>query len=424
VALKTKFVASKLRHDMFTWLPEYDEPLAKHYGYRRSVHQGALKHGETYSFYQANLERKFGDNYIATWQDVTVKRMMNWGFTSFGNWIDPMFYHDNRVPFFANGWIIGDFKTVTSGNDLWSPLPDPFDPIFAQRARATVEQIADEVKNNPWCVGVFIDNEKSWGSKGSDQSRYAIVINTLKRADDDSPTKAHFTQLMKRKYQDIQALNTSWNTDINSWQQFESGIDLSEFTKAQINDYAVMLTAYANEYFSIVKTELKRVLPNHMYMGVRFASWGMTPEIIDAASAHVDVMSYNVYKEGLHANYWKFLEEVDMPSVIGEFHMGAMDSGLINPGLVHAQTQQDRANQYINYMGTVVDNPYFVGAHWFQYIDSPLTGRAYDGENYNVGFVSVTDTPYQPMIKAVKQVNSELYPRRFKQVFETNVKDH
>ncbi|WP_448248415.1 beta-galactosidase [Thalassotalea agariperforans] len=413
-AKATAYVASDIRRNMFTWLPEYDEPLAKHYGYRRSVHQGALEHGETFSFYQANLERKYGENYIETWKNVTIKRMRNWGFTSFGNWIDPMFYHDNQVPYFANGWIIGNFKTVSSGDDLWSPLPDPFDPLFATRARVTLEQIAEEVKNNPWCVGVFIDNEKSWGNNTSTNGRYSIVINTLRRSDKDSPTKTQFTQLMKSKYKEISALNSSWKTQIDSWQDFSNGVDLAEFTDEQLVDYADMLTLYANEYFSIVKTELKRVLPNHMYMGVRFASWGMTPEIIAAAKPHVDVMSYNIYKEGVHSKYWQFLEQVDMPSIIGEFHMGAMDTGLLNPGLVHAKTQQDRAQQYLNYMNTVVDNPYFVGAHWFQYIDSPLTGRAYDGENYNVGFVNVTDTPYQPMIEAVKGFNQQLYPRRFK----------
>jgi len=42
-------------------------------------------------------------------------------------------------------------------------------------------------------------------------------------------------------------------------------------------------------------------------------------------------------------------------------------------------------------MESVIDNPYFIGTHWFQYIDSPMTGRAYDGENDNVGVVTITD---------------------------------
>jgi agarase len=77
--------------------------------------------------------------------------------------------------------------------------------------------------------------------------------------------------------------------------------------------------------------------------------------------------------------------------------------------------QQGRADAYAHYMRSVIDNPYFVGAHWFQYMDSPATGRAWDGENYNVGFVTVTDTPYKPLVESARKVNQELYTRRFGQ---------
>ena len=110
-----------------------------------------------------------------------------------------MFYQLNKFPYFANGWIIGDFKKVSSGADYWSPLPDPFDPVFKERAQATISVIAQEVKNNPWCIGVFIDNEKSWGRTGSVESQYGIVIHTLARDKSESPTKAKFVQLMQAK---------------------------------------------------------------------------------------------------------------------------------------------------------------------------------------------------------------------------------
>ncbi|WP_354623075.1 hypothetical protein [Psychromonas sp. MME2] len=60
-----------------------------------------------------------------------------------------------------------------------------------------------------------------------------------------------------------------------------------------------------------------------------------------------------------------------------------------------------------------MDNPYFVGAHWFQYLDSPATGRAWDGENYNVGFVTIADQPYTKLIEAAKAFNKGLYQNRF-----------
>lgn len=423
-AVNDRFIASELRKNMFSWLPEYDEPLAKHYGYRQSAHSGPLEKGETYSFYSANLDRKYSDvnpDFMQQWRDVTIDRMVNWGFTSLGNWTDPTFYDNQKIPFFANGWIIGDYKTISSGNDFWSPLPDVFDPRFEERSLHTASVIAKEVQNTPWCVGIFVDNEISFGRSETTEAQYGIVINTLTRDGSTSPTKAEFTRLMKEKYTSIANLNNAWDKNIASWHAFDTGIDSTITTSDLLQDYSDLLYAYAAEYYRIVNKSVKKFLPDHMYLGSRLPDWGMPIEVVRAAAKYADIISFNIYKEGVHPKKWTFLDEIDRPAIIGEFHFGAKDSGVYHPGLIHASDQNDRAKMYTDYMHSVIDNPYFVGAHWFQYMDSPITGRAYDGENYNVGFVSVTDTPYKPMVSAAKKLHDNMYERRFKDaVKETN----
>jgi len=417
-ALKSAFNASEIRRNMFTWLPEQNDALANHYGYRMGSHTGPLKTGQSFGFYSANLERKYGEtspkSFLADWRKTTEDRMLNWGFTSFGNWADPEYYKSPRLPYFANGWITGGFKTVSSGDDFWAPLPDPFDPEFEKQAEITAKKVAGEVAGSPWCIGVFIDNEKSWGRMGTVTGQYGIVINTLSRSDFESPTKKEFTRLLKAKYADMDGLNAAWGTDFESWKTVRRGVYLKTHNAAQQADYAILLKAYAQQYFKVVDAALNAQMPGHMYLGVRFATWGMTPEVIEASSEYSDIISYNEYSEIPHPNQWAFLDEIDKPAIIGEFHMGSRDdTGFFHPGLVHAVDQKDRARMFENYMNIIIDNPNFVGAHWFQYIDSPITGRAYDGENYNVGFVSVTDTPYAPLVDAAKKVNGNLYKRRF-----------
>lgn len=416
-AVPTRRRVSDVRANMFTWLPAYDDPLGNHFGYRREAHSGPLDRGETFSFYSANLERKYGEttplSYLDTWERVTIDRMLSWGFTSLGNWTDPRFYDQQRIPFFANGWIIGNFKTVSSGNDFWAPLPDVFDPAFEERAMATAKVVADEVRGSPWCVGVFIDNEKSFGRPETNESRLGVVLHTLARNGEQVPTKRAFTELMQQRYGSIDALNRAWDKAIESWDAFDAGIDSSLRTGAQLADYSDLLGAYAERYFAIVSSALETHMPNHLYLGARFPDWGMPMEVVRAAAKYADVVSYNSYKEGLPDHIWHFLAEIDKPSIIGEFHMGASDSGLFHPGLVHAADQRDRARMFKEYMESVIDHPYFVGAHWFQYVDSPITGRAYDGENYNVGFVSVADVPYAPMVEAAQSLHHTLYERRF-----------
>ncbi len=418
-ARKAAYVSSKQRRNMFEWLPAYDSDFADHYSYRRSVHMGPMESGETYNFYRANLKRRYGEtypeSYMNDWVEVTLDRMNSWGFTSFGNWVDPKFYPNEQVPYFANGWIIGDYQTLSSGYDIWGPTPDFFDPKFSERAVATISKIAEEIKGSPWCVGVFIDNEKSWGNPDDpDEKRYGLIMDALSRSTESSFAKTEFSRQLKKKYVTIDALNSAWTSSYPSWSDFDAGIEIQSFNDNVVSDLSDLFAHYSEQYFKIVSETLETYLPNHLYMGARMASWGMPEETIKAAINYSDVMSFNIYEEGLRKGGWDFFKEIDKPVVIGEFHIGAIsDTGLHHPGLVMAADQADRAKMYKAYMETVTTNPYLVGAHWFQYVDSPLTGRAFDGENYNVGFVSTTDIPYPDMVNAAKDVNRDLYPKRF-----------
>ncbi len=408
------FTASELRRNLFSWLPEEDDPLAAHYGYINSIHTGPLKQGQTFSFFAANLQRKYGDDYFARWREVTLARMQNWGFTCFGNWTDPQFYGNGRVAYFANAWITGNHKRVSTGNDYWGPIHDPFDPEFVQSARHAAEKVNEEVQGDPWCIGVFIDNELSWGNDGGDANRFGLVINTLAQAAETCPAKAAFTALLKTKYGAVQKLNEAWGVSLESWEAFSAEFKHEgELSGERRADFSLLSEALAAEYFSVVNRELKALMPHHLYCGSRFADWGMTPEAVRAAAKHTDVIGCNLYTEGLPGHFGEWINEIDRPFVLGEFHFGATDRGMFHGGICTAANQKDRGVKYSAYMQSVIENPHFVGAHWFQYIDSPTAGRAVDGENYNSGFISVTDHPYEELIDAVRRVNRNLYPARF-----------
>lgn len=407
-------VTSELRRKLFQWLPKQDDPLAENYAYASSIHTGAVKQGQTFSFYRANLQRKYGDGFYEEWGDITLDRMENWGFTCLGNWNDPILYNNGRIPYFAHGWIRGKHKRVSTGNDYWGPIHDPFDPEFAVSVQATVAELHENIQGDPWCIGIFIDNEISWGNDSSDNGRFGIVMNTLGRDAAECPAKAVFIHLLREEHGTIEELNAFWGTQIASWDSLSNGYtNDGELSDEQREDYAMLSEALISEYFKVVNRELKQKMPNHLYCGARFADWGLTQEAVKAAAKHTDVVSYNLYTEGLPGHFGGWLAEVDRPSILGEVHFGATDRGMFHGGICTAADQEDRGIKHAEYVKSVLRNPYFVGTHWFQYVDSPTTGRALDGENYNSGFVSVTDTPYEPLIEAAKSVNRELYEIRF-----------
>jgi hypothetical protein len=169
--------------------------------------------------------------------------------------------------------------------------------------------------------------------------------------------------------------------------------------------------AFARRYFETVRAAVRKHDAHHLYLGCRFA--GNPPRSVARACADVaDVVSYNVYEGGIDRSRFSGGNDLDKPIIIGEFHFGARDRGMFHPGLVDAGSQQGRADDFIKYVRSVADCPAFVGCHWFQYVDEPITGRWFDGENYNIGFVDVTDTPYPELVAAARRVNAEVYARR------------
>ncbi|MCU0455711.1 MAG: hypothetical protein MUE74_05355, partial [Bacteroidales bacterium] len=76
--------------------------------------------------------------------------------------------------------------------------------------------------------------------------------------------------------------------------------------------------------------------------------------------------------------------------------------------LSQTRDQVERGVAYQYYVENAAAHPSVVGTHWFQWNDQPPTGRN-DGENYNIGFVDVTDRPYDELVKATRETFSRLY---------------
>ena len=69
--------------------------------------------------------------------------------------------------------------------------------------------------------------------------------------------------------------------------------------------------------------------------------------------------------------------------------------------------QAERGVAYSYYVEHAAEHPAIVGTHWYQWIDQPATGRR-DGENYNIGWIDVTDRPYPELVAAAKATHAKL----------------
>jgi hypothetical protein len=126
-----------------------------------------------------------------------------------------------------------------------------------------------------------------------------------------------------------------------------------------------------------------------------------------ASRNYFDVFSINHY--GYKApidEIQEIYDQTGLPVIIGEFHFGTPGRGLA-PGLAQTKNQEERGIAYRYYVENAAAHPALIGTHWFQWIDQPSTGR-FDGENYNIGFLDVTDRPYSELTNAVKETYKKL----------------
>ncbi len=311
------------------------------------------------SFYTWNLFRRYGPEWYNKWMETTSKRMTSWGINTIGNWSDANFGGSHLKAYVATtrGWGI---ENGVMG------LPDIYAPGYAERVdRAALEQ-CEPRKNDPWLIGYFVGNEQPW--PGREQELVKTILEG-----EATPMQAELKKYLA-----------------------------AGDTPERRRDF-VYLTY--EKFITTVNKAIKKHDPNHLNLGIRFG--GGAPDPVLKASKGFDVFSFNNYGYTVSENNIKrFYDITGLPMIIGEFHFGVPGRGLA-PGLAQTRNQEERAAAYSYYVENAASHPAIVGTHWFQWIDQPATGRN-DGENYNIGFVDVTDRPYSELINASRTTFSRL----------------
>ncbi|WP_426701959.1 beta-agarase [Rhodanobacter sp. Col0626] len=407
------------REFQFGDLPPDSGEWAAFYGSSdsRRADQGAsqgigFNHGRWFDFYAANVYRVDGHDWSAAWRKRTLDRLQAWGFNTVGNWSDPALGQAHRLPYTRSINIAGVYANVASGFDYWGRMPDPFDPRFVQATEAAVTKASADVRDDPWLLGYFADNELAWAGSGP-QGRWGLALGTL-AGDAKSPAKQEFIAMLRKQYVAPETLASAWGIALDSW----AALNVTGFAAPVPNeahpaiaaDYRAWLRHYADTYFRTVAEAIHRHDPHHLFLGGRFAV--NTPEAVAACAQYCDVVSFNIYADlPQHGFDAAAMHALDKPVLIGEFHFGSDDRGPFGKGVVSVWNEQQRGEAYAKFMAAAAGNPDIVGAHWFQYTDQPVTGRLLDGENSHIGLVGITDIPFAGFVEAVTAANRQAVRR-------------
>lgn len=223
-------------------------------------------------------------------------------------------------------------------------------------------------KNDPFLIGYFIGNEPPWS--GNETRIVQMIL--------DGPDTATRREL--EKY--LALKDTPKRRKLFFYNAFE-------------------------RYLKVIDAAIRKYDPNHLILGIRYA--GTAADEMVKASQIFDVFSVNDYQyfpdtEKLE----KFHRLSERPLLLSEFHFGVPAQGM-SAGLKQVRNYQERGVAYRYYVENLGAIPEVIGAHWFQWVDQPNTGRYPDGENYNIGLVDITDRPYPELIKAMQATHHLLY---------------
>lgn len=383
-----EFTPVKGREELYEWLPTADSKFKQ------------ARWGNSVSFYLANWIRKHGSYDEVVWQKEIVTRLRHLGFNAFGEFTQ-VFEGNDKLGFaftkcLEHYWKKG-FALV--GNDRH------IDPFAPQNAELLEKEFAARTKSflkNPALIGYYTENEVN----------YPQVMQRLLENTGNIPAKKKMSEWMKQRYNSkIAQFNKNWETSFADFSAIATTV-LKARTPEAKQDLEAFEEFYWDAYFALISKTLKKVDPDHLYLGERILPHLIRYDrVIRAMGKHCDIFSANYYTNGYLPKEVAHMAAVSTkPVMLSEWSFGSPEQGLF--GVRNVKNQQERAAQYRRYVENAAATPGVVGVQWFCLLDESNTGRGWSSfyeERFNTGLFNICDRPYKVLTDAAAQANNKVY---------------
>ena len=305
----------------------------------------------------------------AAWATATVAQLRSWGFNSLGA------FSDNST--FATQMPYSVQLGMASGDD-W------FAPSFVSNADAVAASQVAPLAGDPNLIGWYTDSELDWGPNGGDSQ-----------------------------------------TQLDHYLALPAGSPGLAVAQQYVGNPNGFVYALATRYFQVTTAAVRAYDPHHLILGVKAEGQEIQPELLEAASAYVDVFSIDDYQLmpgfaqiidyiwpqylPVTATFNNFEKYVKRPIMVAEYSFIGRTPQTPDtvPGVYAVYPDQPtRAAAYTDYIAPLYEfSPWVVGDEWFEYVDEPQGGR-FDGENDNFGVVDVQNQPYQDLVTRMSILHS------------------
>ncbi|MBM3746567.1 MAG: hypothetical protein FJW34_12295 [Acidobacteria bacterium] len=373
------------------WMPDPSGEFRDIYDINPDVRRRA----KSVNYLAANFIRAVGrEGWREKWARVALAELRRLRFNTVGNWSEWEFARKEQFPYVRPM----SFRPTRVVN-IYRDFPDVFHPGFEQDA-ADYASVLQDTASDPAFVGYFLMNEPTWGFSSEVPAAGMLYIT------ETCETRNELARFLKKKYPDDAALSKAWNMEV-TFERVATGKWTALLTKEAIKDLEAFSVVMVERYFRVLSSACKAVDKNHLNLGMRWA--GLPPQWAVEGMKFFDVFSINCYREKVPAETTRQIHAMlNRPTLIGEWHFGALDVGLPSSGIGHLKNQADRAKAYRVYLEDAAANPHCVGAHWFTLYDQSALGR-FDGENYNIGFLDICNRAYEEMGRAATASHERVY---------------
>ncbi|MDX2108965.1 MAG: beta-galactosidase [Verrucomicrobiota bacterium] len=350
--------------------------------------------------YQENVLRELGN--AAAWRARTQARLSDWNINTVGEYSDPAFHA--TYPHYR----ILECATRAGANWFGRKLCDVWSTAFSDACRQAAHIECTAGKNDPLLIGYFIDNEMPF-VKGADSVEH--ILTQYLRLPADAAGRVQTTTLLRNWYGDnVEALNLAWNTAYADFSAIEPPLTENANYAADADRFACEIML---RYCEVSTTEIRKVDPDHLIIGCRFAYINRRmKEVLEIAARYFDVISFNHYRENPIEEGMEMLRELcqrhGKPALITEFGFRGDDVGLPNTHGAgqRVPTQFDKAWSTGRYLERAFAQPHIIGCNLWKWNDQPPTGR-FDGENSNYGLVTIRDEIYPDMTRTIRRLFGE-----------------
>jgi hypothetical protein len=339
------------------------------------------------------------------WVKTVFARLKKWNFNSVGCWSDP----DVLAQKFPYTFML----YIGRGTPWDDVLVSVFTPSFEKLVKDNAQK-ALPYKDDPFLIGYFLDNEMPWwGDFGWKADGQKSLLEKYALIGVDNENKQALKKFFEGRYhQDIGAFDDVWGLNLKSFEELEGPVTLSVRSRAQKAEANAWAGMVADRYFAVTTKAIRDLDPHHLILGVRFA--GENPwEVVEACGKYCDVVSVNVYSksgEVPQALLDNFHAKTKKPLLLTEYSYSSLENQSGDPDThgadVTVPTQKDRVEHLDRFAKGMLELPYMVGLHWFEWSDESPQGR-FDGEDQNYGLVDIHDKPYDLLTQEHSKLNQQ-----------------